>query len=48
MKTEAESNQISKTKHLNLETCLPFKNMRQSLVKSLVNGNTAGTKCDNE
>ena len=34
MKTEAESNQISKTKHLNLETCLPFKNTRQSLVKS--------------
>ena len=34
MKSEAESTQISKTKHPNLETCLPFKNMRQSLVKS--------------
>ena len=33
-KTEAPSTQISKTKHPKFETCLSFKNTRQSLVKS--------------
>ena len=33
-KTRKRSTQISKTKHPNLETCLSFKNTRQSLVKS--------------
>ena len=43
-KTEARSTQISKTKHPKLETCLCFKNMRQSLVKSPA----AGIKHDNK
>ena len=35
-KSRKRSTQISKTRHPNLETCLPFKNTRQSLVKSPV------------
>ena len=37
-KTEARSTQISKTKHPKLETCLSYKNTRQSLFKSLPAG----------
>ena len=48
-KTEAGSTQISKTKHLGLETCLSFKSTRESLYKSPnKNANATGIKHDNE
>ena len=43
-KTRKRSTQISKTKHPKLETCLSFKNTRQSLVKSPA----AGIKHENK
>ena len=43
-KSRKRSTQISKTKHPKLETCLSFKNTRQSLVKSPA----AGIKHDNK
>ena len=48
-KTEARGTQISKTKHLSLETCLSFKSTRETLYKSPnKNANATGIKHDNE